>query len=274
MLISCGTIFGCQRPRQTGHPLVKKGLNLFWPELPTYLLQPSRVRTTRKAVVQRFKRDARSTQLLLGPLMSIQAHFDRIRRVGPDLDETRPKLSISHVKVIHLDEDGLARKLKPHALAFHLLASFEARQLFLGHANEDDTLRSSELAAVPRCNVILALPLPKLHNRNTVRLREGFHVGRKATTDLAQQSRRCNHRTTLSFQEVHQRTRSLHRWHVAIQIHPAHTFNVQRHMVAQQFRYRRHGHILQGQGYASCGFLPSHSVSADADTRRFEAKLR
>jgi len=77
-----------------------------------------------------------------------------------------------------------------------------------------------------------------------MRFGKGLHFFNERARDLAQQGRRRNRIPTVTFQKVHQAARGLQRGHIPVQVNPIHTLDFQRHMVAQQFSNRRHGHIL------------------------------
>ncbi len=62
----------------------------------------------------------------------------------------------------------------------------------------------------------------------------------------------------LVFQEIHQGSGRLQGGLVAIEINPIHTLNIERDMIAQQFKYGRPGRFLPSSGYSLCPLMPNH----------------
>src|SRR6478752_2316587 len=93
------TIRGRQRQRYPWPPPVGERRNVGRAEPVTDRLQPDRVVGGGESVVQRGESDPGPGRLLLGPLMSVQPDFDRIRQVGTDLDERRAELLVPQVEV-------------------------------------------------------------------------------------------------------------------------------------------------------------------------------
>jgi hypothetical protein len=138
------------------------------------LLESGRVVAGEKAIVQALKADALAQQLLLDPLVAVQAQLDRVGQVGADFEERRAPVAVLDVVIQMVDIDRLAGELKADgSRGGGTLRALERGAPLLGHPDEDHPL----LARLPpphlRGDPILAL---EAHPGNALLLDELLHL--------------------------------------------------------------------------------------------------
>ena len=94
MPIPRGSIDLRQRPGQTLDPAIEERLNIARAKRVAHGLQARRVLAPAKAVVERLKGDAGLSQLLVRPMMAVQAQAHRVGQIGADLDKSRAPLGV------------------------------------------------------------------------------------------------------------------------------------------------------------------------------------
>ena len=108
MAISGLDVFDGERQWQTEEPFSKEAFDVLRPQLLTDILQPERIGTAEKTVVETFIRNAFVLQLSFCPFMAVETHTNGQWGVGTDLDEARPKVGIIDVEIVMLHEHRLA----------------------------------------------------------------------------------------------------------------------------------------------------------------------
>ncbi len=88
-------------------------------------------------------------------------------------------------------------------------------------------------------SILLAVVLAEAHHRDVVSLGEGRHRPAKRGTDLLEGGRRRNLIIQMGGQEGDHRPTGLQSWHIAIQINPIQTLNIQRYMPIEHVVHRR-----------------------------------
>ena len=69
------------------------------------------------AIVETVERDALPPQLLLDPLVAVEAQLDRIREIRPKFDKRRAPVRILDVEVVVIDRDRLPGEVERHRRA-------------------------------------------------------------------------------------------------------------------------------------------------------------
>ena len=139
-------------------PPVKKLLQVARPELVTERLQPSGIGAREKAVVETCERDARPAQLLFHPFMPVETQLDRIRDIGPDLDERGAPLRVLRIEVIVIDGDRLSREIERHtSVRSGAFVGFERARFFLGDADDHHAVLTVEARPMSRDDRVFCL---------------------------------------------------------------------------------------------------------------------
>jgi hypothetical protein len=271
--IASGAI-GCRQwPGQALEPAVEKRLHLSRAECVRQLLQSTRVGAPPEAVVQALEADGLFAQLLLEPLVAVQADPDRIRQTRPDLDERRSPFGVLQVEVVVLDGNRLAREREVDGAGRRdVLGRFEGPLALLRHADEHHAFGGPELSALLRGHVVLTLAALELKDGHLLLLGEGGDGLDEAVVQRADGGGRRDLVAEVVAQEgTHLATR-LEPGHVAVQIQPVDTRVRQRHVVAQYggnagARHRRR--LPFGKDQHADGATP-----ALLPTRQFETKFR
>src|ERR1700724_2985322 len=99
------SVLAAERPGKPLRPALEESLDRLRTELVAHLLEPSRVLTGEKTVVEALEADPFSAQLLLDPLVAVEAELPRVGQIGADLDECRPPVRILEVEVELVDEE-------------------------------------------------------------------------------------------------------------------------------------------------------------------------
>lgn len=73
-------------------------------QLITTSLQPRRVATEEKTIVQSLEGNTFMAKLLLSPLVPIQIDLDGERSIAADLDESRSKVCILKIEIVMVDQ--------------------------------------------------------------------------------------------------------------------------------------------------------------------------
>jgi len=94
MPIPRGSIDLRQRPGQTLDPAIEERLNIARAKRVAHGLQARRVLAPAKAVVERLKGNAGLSQLLVRPMVAVQAQAHRVGQIGADLDKSRAPLGV------------------------------------------------------------------------------------------------------------------------------------------------------------------------------------
>ncbi len=193
MLVPGPPVGGRQRPGQVRHPAIEEALHVGRSESVADRLKPGRIVTGQEAVVEAAEVDADLSQLLLGPLVAVQAHPHGVRQVRPDLHEGRSPLAILKVEVVVVDEHRLAREVEVNpTLGTGLLLRLERARPLLGHADEHDPLSTGEPRPLLRCDVIFPLSTLELDDRDLARVGERRHLSYEPIVHGAQEGWRGN----------------------------------------------------------------------------------
>lgn len=96
-------------------PALEEGLDILRSELIADLLEPCGVLTGQETVVQTLKANALPAQLLLDPLVAIEAELDRIGQIGTDFEKRWTPVAVLDIEIEVVDEDGLAAELEADA---------------------------------------------------------------------------------------------------------------------------------------------------------------
>jgi len=171
VVVAGRSISRCQRPGKPARPPIEEALNICGVQAIADLLEPFRVETREKAVVERLKGDSFPAELLLDPLVTVKTELDGVRDVGPDLQEARPPFPVLKVEVEVLDANRLGREVESHRpLGGRSLGRLEGTSLLLGYPDEDHPLWTVEPGAMLVGDIVLALPTLEVNHRGPVAL--------------------------------------------------------------------------------------------------------
>src|SRR4030095_15649870 len=121
----------------------------------------------------------------------------------------------------------------------------EHRRLLLRLADEQHSFRLREFLQISGSNVVLSLPFAELHDRNVLSPGERFHGGNKRLANRVHQHAGSELVTTMEAEEAGDAALPLQWPHVDVQVHPVDSFDLQGHVIGQDF-----GH---GSWYAHFG---------------------
>ena len=162
-------ILAGERGRQACLPAVKERVHVCRGQAGANLRQRGRVLAAGKPVIQGLELDPLLGGLLLGPLVAIQIHPHRERRVRGRLDERRPPIRIADIEVVVVREDLLAAVLEMRVAVRAAVAPPPPRRRALlrdpdhHHPEPAFSLRGLEMLAR---DLLLDIPLHKAHHRN------------------------------------------------------------------------------------------------------------
>ena len=180
VVTSC-SILRRHRPGEEVGPAIEEGLHVVAPKSVTGGLKFRWIGATEKSVVQTLELNVGPRQVLLDPLMTIEAELYRVGEVGSDLKKCRSPFAILNVKVEMFDGDGLSGEIESRAFAGSAtLLGFEGSHLFLGNAYDNHAFTLRKAVAVSGNDVVLSLAGLKMHKGDLVFGDESFH-GRNKT---------------------------------------------------------------------------------------------
>lgn len=103
--------------------------------------------------------DAFLAQLALEIFVAVEAKLGRIGEVGTELDEERPKVLVHTIEVIEIDHGRGVVDPGNGRAALELLADGSGHaRLFLGHADENNSLSFPELLQAALEDIVFPLP--------------------------------------------------------------------------------------------------------------------
>src|SRR5712691_3534562 len=283
MLVTGQTIFGTERPRQALRPAVEEALNVLRTELAADLFQPLRLPAGQETVVQCLESEMLSPQLLLHPFVSVQAELDRVRQVGPDLEEGGPPLEVLDVEVVVLHEDRLAREVEEGHMISTTLAGLERPRPLLRHTDQDDAFATLETHAMSVGDVVLPLATLKMDQGNPIAPCQGFDGLDEAVVERPKQGWGGNRLAQMVVYEMPQLPPSLKGWKVAVHVEPVDTGGRQRHVIANNLVDVGHRRapckgnspmLLRQRSTPAPKESAPTLLQASTPTRRFEAELR
>jgi hypothetical protein len=171
MLAGCLAPFGrCEEGREGAEPLLGAAGQVAGCECIGELLQPGRGAAGQERVAALPKRDPLSLQTIGEPVMLIEAHARRERKVGAHADKHAPPLAVEEIEVVL--HDPPARVLQMPAVVF-ADGNQDARRL-AGFQNDDDLIR----IGAPEVAIDEVVPTPmrgRLDNRRAPVLRACGH---------------------------------------------------------------------------------------------------
>jgi hypothetical protein len=190
--IPCLTIPRCEGVRKDSEPLAGQAVDLLGGKIVTDLLQPSGIVAPQNSIVESFEAYTLGCKLSLCVLVPIEAELSGVGKIGGELQEERPKITINAVEVVLVDEGRGAHDPRVRGSCHRIPALFRPkdRNLLLGFANEQNTFLSREASSVLSGDIILALALPERDERDLVLLGKALDGPDEALADGVHQSRR------------------------------------------------------------------------------------
>ena len=233
VVIAGGAVGRGHRPGQPMRPAIEEGLHVGRPERVAGRLQRRRVGTVQKAVVETLEAHPLATEVLLHPLVPVEAELDRIRQVRADLEERRAPVAIVHVEVVVVDGDGLAREIEGNLRAgAGSLVRLERAHLLLRHADDDDALAPDEALSISRDYVVLPLLGLEGDQWDRVASRKRGDRGHEAIMERLEERGRGNRVAEVFLEEVAEPARRLELGHPRMQIQAIDAPNLERHVLA------------------------------------------
>src|SRR6185295_4004037 len=176
--------------------------------------------------------------------MAIQAQLDRVRQVGADFEERRPPVAILEIKVEMVDEDGLPGEVETDASGGRrTLLALERGAPLLSHPKENHSLLTGVGLAHRVGHLVFALAPLEAHQWNLLSLDELPDRLAKPLPELTEKRGRGDRVTQVLLQEVDQLTRTLKLRHIAVDIDPIHTTDLQTDLICENLRDgRAHGY--------------------------------
>ena len=171
-------------------------------------------------------------QLPLHVFVAVDAQFGVVRKVCAELEEERTEILIQAVKVqlIHqrcaLDDPGIL-------LAGGVSALFGAEDgdLFLSFAEEQDAFGPLKAPTMFRSDIVLALPLAKLHDRKVLFFDEGIDLTQEVVAHDAHRHGGSHRLTALETEEAGGLFFRLQLRLIDIEVHAIDTFDFQGHVI-------------------------------------------
>ncbi len=117
MRVAGGAIARSHGCRDARGPAIEERLHVGRPQRIADGLQARGVGAREKAIVETVERDPLPPQLLLHPLVAVEAQLDRIREIRPKLEKGWAPVRILNVEVVVIDRDRLPREVERHSLA-------------------------------------------------------------------------------------------------------------------------------------------------------------
>src|SRR5713101_535501 len=220
--------------RQLRQPLTQQGVDFGRRQAVADLLQTLGGSARKDAVVKRFESDAFLGQLPLHVFVTVDAQLGVVGKVRTELEEEGTEVLIHAVKVqliYHrgaLDDPGVL-------LARGVGALFRAEDgdLFLGFAEEQDAFGPLKAGTMFRGDIVFALPLAKLHDRNVVFFDEGIDLAQELVAHDSHQRRGSHRLAAMEPEKARGLFCRLQLRLIDVQVHAIDTFDCQGHVLAK-----------------------------------------
>jgi hypothetical protein len=180
-------------------------------------------------------------ELALGILVANDAQLGIERKIGTELQEERAEIPIQRIDVMVVHHGG-----RPHDPRIGLarsgvcaLLGAEHRGFLLGLADEDHSVVRRELAKVLRHHLVLALPLPELHDGNPMLGRKPIQRRHKRSAHRAHQCRRRQRVATMLSEEPRNPLFHLQPRDIDVEVHPVDPFDREPDVIGEDI-----GHTL------------------------------
>jgi hypothetical protein len=258
MTIACVSVLRGKRERELLHPLVEERLDLLGAQLVTELLEAVRVLAGEKPVVQGLEGNALFMELLLDPLVTVEADPDRERDTGADLDEGRAEILILEIEVVVLDEHRLTGIVEAEESRVGVLVCLESMSLLLSHTDKDHPLRLIKLLAILGSDIVFALPPLKVDYGDTVLGGERLDGSDESLGHTPQECRRGHLLASVIPQEADQLPRRLQPGYVGIQVDAVQALHLKGYMLAEKLVDVGH------DGPPFGGILPRPTITSKA----------
>jgi hypothetical protein len=243
--VTGGPIDRGQRRGQPRGPAIEERLHVSRSEAIADRLEPRGVGTREEAVVETVKGHVGAPQLLLHPLVAVEAQLDRIGQIRPKLDERRAPLRILDVEVVMIDGHPLPREVEGDAtLRARSLVRLERPHLFLRHADHHHALGDRSTRPIVRHDVVFALTALEGDERHVLGRCVGFDRPDEAVEHGQEQRRGGDRMAPVIAEEVAQAAGRLELRHVGVQVEAVETANGQGHVVANKLVDVGHQRLL------------------------------
>ena len=226
--------------RQAPEPLPQQGGELGRREAVAQGLQPRRIGAGQDPVVQGLVRNPPLGELPLDVLVPVHTQLGRVREVGPELQEERPKVPIDGVEV-HVVYHRRGSHQPGVALprpGIHALLRPEYRRLLLGLADEDDALVALEAGQLLGHHVVLPLALRERDQRHAVLRHEDLDRRDEGLADRIHQRRGGERVATMRAEEVRHPALVLQLRHVDVEVHPVDALDLERRVLGEDLARR------------------------------------
>ncbi len=226
---------GAERVGQDLQPLPQQPVDAGWVWTVAQALQSGRVLTGGEPVVEGLEADTGLGRLAFGPLVAVEAQLGVVRKIGTELDEERSEVGVEGVNVEVVDHRrGLDDPRVGHTSdRVATLLGVEHAGLLLGSAHEQDPLGLVELGQEGEGQVVFALPLGEIDDRNVMISGEAIQTSDEVLADRFQQGRGRERVTPVVAQERHHSLHVLQTGLVDVQVHPVDTLHLQDHVVCE-----------------------------------------
>jgi len=232
-----------ERQRQNRPPAFGEHPDRAGPEPVADRLQRNGVGTGGESVGQLGERDAGLGRLAFGPLVPVKPDLHRIREIGAHLDKSRPEIVVPDVKVVAGHPPIGLGEAEPHRVAALFLGGGEHRRELLrdpdrGHPGPARRRLPRQIWAH---HVDLAVVLGEPHHRDPIVGGETLHRPPERGADLLQDRRRRDRITQMRGQKRDHLPTHLQVRHIAVEINPIQTLNIEPHMPIEHIvdRYYR-----------------------------------
>src|SRR6476620_1983655 len=155
------------------------------------LLQAFGGGTAQDTIVECFERDLFLRQLALGIFMAVQAQLGIEWKVAAELEEEGAEIPVHRIDVVVIHHRGRAYDpwIGLPGLGTPALLGAEYWRLLLSLADEHHPFFHGEFGQIFCHNLVLALPLAKLHERNLMLYREALQRSHKPSRHWGHQGR-------------------------------------------------------------------------------------
>jgi hypothetical protein len=224
------------------------------------LLEALGIGAAQNAIVERLEGDVFASQLPLGVFVAIDAKLGIERKVGAELQEERPEVTVYRIDVIVVHHGGGPHdpRVRLTGLWTPALLSAEHRGLLLRFADEDDPFFLAEVAQVLRHHRVFSLSFAERHQRHILAHHKLFQRRHKAPTHRAHQGRRRQRLAAMVPEEAHYPKLGLQPWHIDVEVHPVDALDRKLHM------------ILEDIGNALCYHAPGSGRAGFASSEAFD----
>ena len=233
------------RVRQLRQPFTQQRIDLRCGQAVAHFLQAFRVCAREDAVVERLKGDAHFGELPFDVLMAVEAQLGVVREVGAELQKERTEVFIDAIEVelVHrhrtLDDPRIL-------LAVGGRAFLRAKDvgLLLRFAQKQDAFAPLKACPMFGGDIVLALALAKLHDRNAVLFDEGVDLFQERVGHDAHQRRGGNGLLAMELEEAGSLLFRLQFRLIDVEVHAIDTFNFQGYVILDDVRNTaRYTHI-------------------------------